>query len=194
MSKNILAQWTWMKRHRWCTWNPKQPFINGCFNWMIPNLYIGNGCFTKHQFFNGCLGFQAGVRLFGREWFFAIRVWSGSQLHLSPGPWLAMGTCLYMPIHRPTRSGDKSERLRHTLPIHEISHIGHRCLHFRSIGIHLLFKSTRGNARYREHKQIFFTSALQPLPVPKKVHGSLFYKSLMDASLELELLFLLLSI
>ena len=20
-----------------------QPFINGCFNWMIPNLYIGNG-------------------------------------------------------------------------------------------------------------------------------------------------------
>ena len=25
------------------TWNPKQPFINGCFNWMIPNLYIENG-------------------------------------------------------------------------------------------------------------------------------------------------------
>ena len=22
------------------TSNPKQPFINGCFNWMIPNLYI----------------------------------------------------------------------------------------------------------------------------------------------------------
>ena len=36
-----------------------QPFINGCFNWMIPNLYIGNGCFTKHLFINGCLGFQA---------------------------------------------------------------------------------------------------------------------------------------
>ena len=33
------------------SWNPKQPFINGCFNWMIPNLYIGNGCFTKHPFF-----------------------------------------------------------------------------------------------------------------------------------------------
>ena len=41
-----------------CTWNPKQPFINGCFNWMIPNLYIENGCFTKHPFINGCLGFQ----------------------------------------------------------------------------------------------------------------------------------------
>ena len=24
------------------TWNPKQPLINGCFNWMILNLYIGN--------------------------------------------------------------------------------------------------------------------------------------------------------
>ena len=22
--------------------NPKQPFRNGCFNWMIPSLYIGN--------------------------------------------------------------------------------------------------------------------------------------------------------
>ena len=40
------------------TCNPKQPFINGCFNWMIPNLYIENGCFTKHPFINGCLGFQ----------------------------------------------------------------------------------------------------------------------------------------
>ena len=40
------------------SWNPKHPFINGCFNWMIPNLYIGNGCFTKHPFINGCLGFQ----------------------------------------------------------------------------------------------------------------------------------------
>ena len=40
------------------TWNPKQPFINGCFNGMIPNLYIENGCFTKHPFINGCLGYQ----------------------------------------------------------------------------------------------------------------------------------------
>ena len=40
------------------TWNPKQPFINGCFNWMIPNHYIKNDCFTKHPFINGCLGFQ----------------------------------------------------------------------------------------------------------------------------------------
>ena len=28
---------------------------------MIPNLYIGNGCFTKHPFINGCLGFQEWV-------------------------------------------------------------------------------------------------------------------------------------
>ena len=39
-------------------WNPKQPFTNGCFNWMIPNLYIENGCFIKHPFINCCLGFQ----------------------------------------------------------------------------------------------------------------------------------------
>ena len=46
------------------TWNPKQSFINGCFNWMIPNLYIENGCFTKHPVINGCLGFQVVNRVF----------------------------------------------------------------------------------------------------------------------------------
>ena len=45
------------------TWNPKQPYINGCFNCMIPNLYIGNGCFTKHPFIYGCLGFQVYMNL-----------------------------------------------------------------------------------------------------------------------------------
>ena len=30
------------------SWNPKQPSINGCFNWMIPNRYVENCCFTKH--------------------------------------------------------------------------------------------------------------------------------------------------
>ena len=30
----------------------------GTGDWMIPNLHIGNGCFTKHPFLNGCLGFQ----------------------------------------------------------------------------------------------------------------------------------------
>ena len=46
-------------------WNLKHPFINGCFHWMIPNLYIGNGCFTKHLFIYGCLGFQAEIWFFG---------------------------------------------------------------------------------------------------------------------------------
>ena len=40
-----------------------QPFINGCFNGMIANLYIENGCFTKHPLINGCLGFQVVVRV-----------------------------------------------------------------------------------------------------------------------------------
>ena len=29
---------------------------------MIPNLYMGNGCFTKHPLKNGCLGFQALIK------------------------------------------------------------------------------------------------------------------------------------
>ena len=45
-------------KHSWCTWNLKHLFINDCFNWMIPNLYVGNGCFTKHPFKTGCLGYQ----------------------------------------------------------------------------------------------------------------------------------------
>ena len=45
------------------TWNPKQPDFYGCFNWMIPNLYLGNGCFTKHAFKTGCLGFQVVCKL-----------------------------------------------------------------------------------------------------------------------------------
>ncbi len=40
------------------TWNLKHLFINGCFNWMIPNLYIGNGCSTKKTCKTGCLGYQ----------------------------------------------------------------------------------------------------------------------------------------
>ena len=36
------------------SWNPKHPFINGCFNWMIPNLYIENGCFMKHPLLLQC--------------------------------------------------------------------------------------------------------------------------------------------
>ena len=42
----------------WYSWNPKHPFISGCFNWMIPILYVGNGCFTKHPIKNGCLEYQ----------------------------------------------------------------------------------------------------------------------------------------
>ena len=29
------------------TWYPKQPFLNGCFSWMIPNLYLKELLFTK---------------------------------------------------------------------------------------------------------------------------------------------------
>lgn len=28
------------------SWYPKQPYFYGCFNWIVPNLYLGNGCFS----------------------------------------------------------------------------------------------------------------------------------------------------
>ena len=49
----------------------KHPCTNGCFNWMIPNLHVENGCFTKHPFINGCLGFQV------VEWLFLVPVKRG---------------------------------------------------------------------------------------------------------------------
>ena len=75
LGDHIRAGYTWVrimllhlqcpKLSCTCAWNPKQPFINGCFNCMIPNLYIGNCCFTKHLFINGCLGFQVYIMCFG---------------------------------------------------------------------------------------------------------------------------------
>ena len=48
--KMILAERKrWLPSNIWPFWvpgTPKQAFINGCFNWMIPNLYIEHGCFT----------------------------------------------------------------------------------------------------------------------------------------------------
>ena len=55
-----------------CAWYPKHPFLNGCFSWMIPNLYSRNGCFTKHPLKHGCLGFQADMKLFGRDFSTAL--------------------------------------------------------------------------------------------------------------------------
>ena len=31
-------------------WNSKQPFLSGCFNWMIPRDYMKNRCFTQCRF------------------------------------------------------------------------------------------------------------------------------------------------
>ena len=55
-----------MFRRRWCMTHThiciylelEHLFINGCFNWMIPNHYMKDCCFTKHPFNNGCLGYQ----------------------------------------------------------------------------------------------------------------------------------------
>ena len=50
------------------TWNSKQPVLYGCFNWMIPNLYMGNGCLTtKHPLKTGCLEFQVSLKNYSRR-------------------------------------------------------------------------------------------------------------------------------
>ena len=88
---NILSgQSIFLKNHH--LWNPKQPFIHGCFNWMSPNLYIENGCFTKHPFRNGCLGLQAIVSSFATNkvhldlWLFDA--WKSSKNSL-PNGWFS---------------------------------------------------------------------------------------------------------
>ena len=40
---------------------PNNPVFYGCFNWMIPNHYIENGCFTKHPQKNSCLGYKDNI-------------------------------------------------------------------------------------------------------------------------------------
>ena len=43
----------------------KQQFSISCFNWMIPNLHMRNGCFTKHPLeFGGCLGYQLAIYIY----------------------------------------------------------------------------------------------------------------------------------
>ena len=54
------------------SWNPRQPFINGCFNWIISNCYIGNGWKSPNIHFklvvNVVPGWAYGFRIEGRRW------------------------------------------------------------------------------------------------------------------------------
>ena len=40
----------------WDVLNPKQPFIHGCFNWMIPNLDIENWLFHQTSIYKLLFG------------------------------------------------------------------------------------------------------------------------------------------
>ena len=35
--------------------------LNGCFSWMMNQIFIENGCFTKHPRINGCLGSRESI-------------------------------------------------------------------------------------------------------------------------------------
>ncbi len=74
--------------HKPGTWWPSTLKLLG-INWMIPNLYIGNGCFTKHPLKIGRLGYQAYIvcHLFsaGGEFLF-LQISMCSQDPTPPGP------------------------------------------------------------------------------------------------------------
>ena len=64
------------------TWNSKQSVFYGCSNWIIPNHYIKNGCFTQHPLKNGCLGYQGCVTSL-REHGFEVH-WSPKVVNSGP--------------------------------------------------------------------------------------------------------------
>ena len=47
-TQNVSESWWWRLGvdPKYVYVPSKQPHFNGCFNWMIPNLYLGNGRFT----------------------------------------------------------------------------------------------------------------------------------------------------
>ena len=81
----------------WKTTNPKQSFINGCFNWMIPNLYIGNGwLFHQTSIYKWLFGVP-GNRMFScstgdpfGEKRFDLKL--GSPIFAVPSPWQMLRT------------------------------------------------------------------------------------------------------
>ncbi len=79
------------------TWNSKQPVRYGCFNWMIKNLYMGNGCLTKHPFKNWLFAVP-GVYIYMfllsshqmiiSTWpILTTYLWTTSNPPMCPGPW-----------------------------------------------------------------------------------------------------------
>lgn len=105
-----MAQWTWMKSHRW--W---KCFYQSVFSWKW-GWMVGRSEFDQ----------EAHQNLSPRPWLFGhmAHVYANSRISIE-----------FTQTH-----SDKSETLRHTLPIHERTHW---CVAF-SQTVHLLFKSTAG--------------------------------------------------
>ena len=73
------------------SWDPKQPFINGTFNWMIPNLLI------KHPFQTACLKFHIPKTSPKNNMQNKSRIDCQrdlSFLNRKQGPWSYFGLCL----------------------------------------------------------------------------------------------------
>lgn len=50
---HTYVTWLGKKRSLIYKYHSKQSLFNGCFTWMIPSLYLKNGCFNKHPIQNG---------------------------------------------------------------------------------------------------------------------------------------------
>ena len=81
------------------TWNSKQPVFYGCFNWMIPNLYIKNGCSTKHPLKNGCLVYQVYIYIYIQS--YVYMAFCAFETHKAPNisekhPSVIIDCCLFL--------------------------------------------------------------------------------------------------
>ena len=55
---NLAAEGKELQQKKMETFNETSAPKNGCFNGMIPDHHMENGCFTKHPLKMGCLGYQ----------------------------------------------------------------------------------------------------------------------------------------
>ena len=87
--------------------NQKETVFKG-FNWMIPNLYLGNGCFTKYSFKNWFLRVPGKCVKWGQEVFF------GKMFELMRDVMYPPGSLTSPPENRPKHKRKRSSSNQHS--------------------------------------------------------------------------------
>ena len=72
--EEVVSTWKIQEWRCIITYYYLEPETSVCFIWMIPDLYLGNGCFTKHPFKTGCLGYQ-GVATYNVYMYICFNIW-----------------------------------------------------------------------------------------------------------------------